>query len=130
MTSREESTPGSLPIWSSSTREVSPANEFGMGQDDSKMSKLEQRRAHTSRLDAHRNNMCFMVYRRFAWLHLQVLKFLLDMMWGEELSRDPNQIDGRGPFQRQSFPTKDDFFARPGRYLSQSITQLLAGYGK
>ncbi|CAL8580652.1 hypothetical protein XPA_006372 [Xanthoria parietina] len=93
------------------------------------MSKLEQRRARMSRLDAHGNNdVCFMVYRRFAWLHSQVLKFLPDMMWGEELSRDPNQIDGRGPFPRPPFPTKDDFFARPGRYLSQLIAQQLARY--
>ncbi len=129
--SREESIPGSLPTWSSSTRGVLPTNESGMGQDDSKMSKLEQRRARMSRLDAHgKNDVCFMVYRRFAWLHSQVLKFLPDMMWGEELSRDPNQIDGRGPFPRPPFPTKDDFFARPGRYLSQLIAQQLARYGK
>ena len=132
MTSREESDGGSLSTWSSYTRGGLPSNEPRIGQDDSKMSNLEQRKAHTNRLDAHENNdMCFMVYRRFGWLHLQVLVCFRDelMQWEQSL-RDPNKNDGRGPFQRQSFPTKDDFFTRPRRYLSQLITQLLARYGK
>ena len=109
MTSKEDSDGGSLSTWSSSTRGGRPSNKFGMGQDDSKMSKLEQGKAHPSRLAAHGNNdVWFMVYRRFAWLQLQVL------LWGNELLTDPNVGTGGGPSQRHP-------------YL---ITRLLARYGK
>lgn len=119
MNSRKESDGASLETWSSSTRGFLPSNKFGLGQDDLKMSKLEQGKAPPSRLAAHGNNdVSFMVYRRFAWLHLQVL------LWGDELLTDPNVGTGGGPSQR------DDFFARPWQYLSQLITKLLARYGK
>lgn len=132
MTSREASDDGSLPMWSFYTREGPPANGPRIGQDDSKPSKVEKRRAHTDRLDAFRNiNESFMVYRRFGWLHSRVLKCLEEELtqWEQSL-RDPKENDGRGPFRRQFFPTKDDFSTQPRRHLLQLITQQLARYGK